>query len=87
MLLRRMSCYHSPGGLVGRLLPRMLLKERGISPRAMQFSKTEAGKPYIASPQFQSSIHALTIFDIANEARQPRGLTRLLGTTSHMTAD
>ncbi|KAI0921498.1 hypothetical protein AcW1_004544 [Taiwanofungus camphoratus] len=51
-----MSCYHSPGGLVGRLLPRMLLKERGISPRAMQFSKTEAGKPYITTEGLDTPI-------------------------------
>ncbi|EMD41033.1 hypothetical protein CERSUDRAFT_44618, partial [Gelatoporia subvermispora B] len=36
-------------GLVGRLLPRMLLKERGISLDRMTFGTTETGKPYIAS--------------------------------------
>ena len=38
-----------PGTLISRLLPRMLLKERGISTSAMTFASTKAGKPYIAS--------------------------------------
>jgi 4'-phosphopantetheinyl transferase len=38
------------GCLIGRLLPRMLLKERGVSPAEMSFSATPAGKPYVASP-------------------------------------
>ncbi|KAF9076416.1 hypothetical protein BDP27DRAFT_796648 [Rhodocollybia butyracea] len=37
------------GGLVARLLPRILLKERGISSNAMTFAATEAGKPYIGN--------------------------------------
>ncbi|KAI9001245.1 hypothetical protein BD414DRAFT_474084 [Trametes punicea] len=37
-------------GLIGRFLPRMLLKERGVSPHEMRFSKTLAGKPYISTP-------------------------------------
>lgn len=37
------------GGLIGRLLPRLLLKEKGVPLSAMTFSKTLAGKPYIVS--------------------------------------
>ncbi|KAL0070947.1 hypothetical protein AAF712_002168 [Marasmius tenuissimus] len=36
-------------GLISRLLPRMLLKEKGIAPKDMSFSATSAGKPYITS--------------------------------------
>lgn len=36
--------------LIGRLLPRMLLKERGILKGAMTFATTQAGKPYIRTP-------------------------------------
>ncbi|TFK56063.1 4'-phosphopantetheinyl transferase [Heliocybe sulcata] len=35
--------------LIGRLLPRMLLRERGVRPELMKFGATEAGKPYITS--------------------------------------
>ncbi|PCH41391.1 4'-phosphopantetheinyl transferase [Wolfiporia cocos MD-104 SS10] len=37
-------------GLVGRLLPRMLLRERGFRLEHMTFGRTENGKPYIATP-------------------------------------
>ncbi|KAI0650077.1 hypothetical protein C8Q79DRAFT_942183 [Trametes meyenii] len=37
-------------GLIGRFLPRSLLKQRGVPIDAMRFKKTEAGKPYIATP-------------------------------------
>ncbi|KAI9067617.1 hypothetical protein FKP32DRAFT_1620097 [Trametes sanguinea] len=36
-------------GLIGRLLPRLLLKERGIPKAEMRFFKTQAGKPYICT--------------------------------------
>ncbi|KAL7282154.1 hypothetical protein ACG7TL_003623 [Trametes sanguinea] len=36
-------------GLIGRLLPRLLLKERGIPKNEMRFFKTQAGKPYICT--------------------------------------
>ncbi|KAI0370228.1 hypothetical protein BV20DRAFT_1043957 [Pilatotrama ljubarskyi] len=36
-------------GLIGRLLPRVLLKQRGIPVESMRFSKTRAGKPYIST--------------------------------------
>jgi len=35
--------------LIGRLLPRLLLRERGLSPDLMTFASTDAGKPYITS--------------------------------------
>ncbi|TFK43160.1 4'-phosphopantetheinyl transferase superfamily [Crucibulum laeve] len=35
--------------LIGRLLTRVMLKERGISVHAMKFSATSAGKPYITT--------------------------------------
>ncbi|KAI0721830.1 hypothetical protein C8T65DRAFT_629312 [Cerioporus squamosus] len=37
-------------GLIGRLLPRLLLKYRGIPANAMIFGRTQAGKPYITTP-------------------------------------
>ncbi|RPD61876.1 hypothetical protein L226DRAFT_613241 [Lentinus tigrinus ALCF2SS1-7] len=45
--------YHridSVRGLIGRLLPRLLLKGKGIPVMAMTFAKTQAGKPYITTP-------------------------------------
>ncbi|KZT72639.1 hypothetical protein DAEQUDRAFT_722801 [Daedalea quercina L-15889] len=36
-------------GLVGALLPRMLLKERGVPLDKMAFGRTQSGKPYIAT--------------------------------------
>lgn len=35
------------GTLIGRLLVRMMLKERGLEPKRTSFSATAAGKPYI----------------------------------------
>ncbi|OCH94245.1 hypothetical protein OBBRIDRAFT_789383 [Obba rivulosa] len=43
-------------GLAGRLLPRMLLKERGIPLSRMTFGTTEAGKPYITTPGVEPPI-------------------------------
>ncbi|KAI0676921.1 hypothetical protein C8Q78DRAFT_1000210 [Trametes maxima] len=37
-------------GLIGRFLPRLLLKQRGVPVDTIRFHKTEAGKPYIATP-------------------------------------
>ncbi|KAK0242513.1 hypothetical protein EDD85DRAFT_292752 [Armillaria nabsnona] len=36
--------------LIGRLLPRMMLRDCGVLPQAMTFGATEARKPYITSP-------------------------------------
>jgi len=43
-------------GLVGRLLPRVLLKECGIPPPLMAFGITSAGKPYMDVPTLDPSI-------------------------------
>ncbi|KAJ3723218.1 4'-phosphopantetheinyl transferase superfamily [Lentinula raphanica] len=37
-------------GLIARLLPRLLLKERGVASNMMSFAATEFGKPYITTP-------------------------------------
>ena len=37
------------GSLIGRLLPRMVLKEHGIASKDMSFGKTQANKPYIVT--------------------------------------
>lgn len=37
-----------PGCLIGRLLPRVLLSEMGVSTENIQVAKTDAGKPYFA---------------------------------------
>ena len=37
-----------PGCLIGRLLPRVLLSEMGVSAENIQVAKTDAGKPYFA---------------------------------------
>jgi len=42
--------------LIGRLLPRMLLKERGVAWNAMTFASTKVGKPYITTPDVNPSI-------------------------------
>jgi len=42
--------------LIGRLLPRMLLKERGVTRSAMTFASTKAGKPYITTPNLNLPI-------------------------------
>lgn len=39
------------GCLIGRLLPRVLLKQHGIPAAQMTFGKTDAGKPYVVSNQ------------------------------------
>ena len=39
------------GCLIGRLLPRVLLKQHGIPAAQMTFGKTDAGKPYVVSSQ------------------------------------
>ncbi|KXN87879.1 Aspartate--tRNA ligase, mitochondrial [Leucoagaricus sp. SymC.cos] len=39
--------------LIGHLLRRLLLLEKGVDPNAMKFSVTEAGKPYIVSPNLE----------------------------------
>ncbi|KAI9466750.1 hypothetical protein BJY52DRAFT_13133 [Lactarius psammicola] len=36
--------------LIGRLLPRVLLSEKGVSAENIQFAKTDAGKPYFVTP-------------------------------------
>ncbi|KAI0301808.1 hypothetical protein B0F90DRAFT_248888 [Multifurca ochricompacta] len=36
--------------LIGRLLPRVLLSEKGVSARNIQFATTDAGKPYFVTP-------------------------------------
>ncbi|KAH7916743.1 4'-phosphopantetheinyl transferase superfamily [Hygrophoropsis aurantiaca] len=36
--------------LIGCLLPRVLLKKRGVDKDAMQFAATETGKPYVTTP-------------------------------------
>ncbi|KAL1735739.1 4'-phosphopantetheinyl transferase superfamily [Schizophyllum commune] len=36
--------------LIGRLLPRVLLKQHGIPAAQMTFGKTDAGKPYVTTP-------------------------------------
>ncbi|KAK0498528.1 hypothetical protein EDD18DRAFT_1461547 [Armillaria luteobubalina] len=36
--------------LIGRLLPRMMLRDHGVLPRAITFGATEARKPYIITP-------------------------------------
>ncbi|KAF9449904.1 4'-phosphopantetheinyl transferase [Macrolepiota fuliginosa MF-IS2] len=36
--------------LIGHLLRRLMLLEKGVDPGAMKFAITEAGKPYIVSP-------------------------------------
>ncbi|KAJ4472266.1 4'-phosphopantetheinyl transferase superfamily [Lentinula aciculospora] len=43
-------------GLIARLLPRILLKERGVAPSTMTFAATAAGKPYIMSPNIDPPI-------------------------------
>ncbi|KAI9448299.1 hypothetical protein H4582DRAFT_79355 [Lactarius indigo] len=35
--------------LIGRLLPRVLLSEKGVSAENIQFAKTDAGKPYFVT--------------------------------------
>ena len=38
---------HLIGSLVGSLLPRMMLHERGVPASLVKFGKTESNKPYI----------------------------------------
>lgn len=39
----------SPGSLVGNLLPRVMLHERGVPVSSANFAKTESNKPYICT--------------------------------------
>lgn len=58
------------GGLIGRLLPRLLLKERGVSSHSMRFAKTSVGKPYIASHD-QSVISGGSMLNASIEQTTP----------------
>ncbi|KAG7448973.1 uncharacterized protein BT62DRAFT_963752 [Guyanagaster necrorhizus] len=42
--------------LIGRLLPRMMLRDRGVLPQAMTFGATEARKPYITTPDLDPPV-------------------------------
>jgi len=44
---RREDAFRS---LVGNLLPRLMLRERGVPVSSVKLAKTEAGKPYISTP-------------------------------------
>lgn len=48
MVTETVSSVYIPGCLIGRLLPRALLSEKGVSAENIQFAKTDAGKPYFA---------------------------------------
>ena len=48
------------GCLIGRLLPRMLLKQKGVAKSAMSFSSTQSGKPYTAS------LHVFVLTTVTN---------------------
>lgn len=39
-------CYSIQGSLIGSILPRVLLKKRGLPKEALTFATTETGKPY-----------------------------------------
>ncbi|OBZ76787.1 L-aminoadipate-semialdehyde dehydrogenase-phosphopantetheinyl transferase [Grifola frondosa] len=43
-------------GLIGKLLPRLLLRERGIAVSSMTFGLTQTGKPYVTTPGLNPSI-------------------------------
>ena len=45
---------HLAGSLVGHLLPRVMLHERGIPVLSVEFSKTESNKPYICTVRYLS---------------------------------
>jgi hypothetical protein len=46
-------CVVSPAGsLVGNLLPRLMLRERGVPVSSVEFAKTEANKSYISTVGF-----------------------------------
>ncbi len=59
---RSVAKYHTrqTGGLIGRLLPRLLLKRNGTPVSTMAFAKTQAGKPYIASSRELIMLSLLT---------------------------
>ncbi|KAF8897293.1 4'-phosphopantetheinyl transferase superfamily [Infundibulicybe gibba] len=64
--------------LIGRLLARALLLDRGISPKAMTFAATESGKPYITTTGLDPPIgynvthdNALVAIAFAPGAHQP----------------
>ena len=48
-LVAAVICSVTPlaGSLVGNLLPRLMLRERGVRASSVKFAKTEANKPYI----------------------------------------
>lgn len=49
-LMLMVSDARKKGTLIGRLLTRTMLKQRGVPPTQMIFGVTEAGKPYIVRP-------------------------------------
>lgn len=48
------------GTLIGRLLPRMMLRQQGVPVHAMAFGATAAGKPYIVSAAAVPRTHTRT---------------------------
>lgn len=60
------------GCLVGRLMPRLLLKQQRVALPAMSFSSTKEGKPYIVSPTLLGrSIATLLTFVFVLDYSQP----------------
>lgn len=78
-----------PGGLIGRLLPRVLLKEKGITYDAGTFGITFSGKPYIVCPVLEHLRPILTIHRSFKARCQqvhksPWGTTSLMITASSL---
>ncbi|KAI5120917.1 hypothetical protein M0805_002897 [Coniferiporia weirii] len=42
--------------LFGRLLPRLLLKQHGVSPKEAAFGRTTSGKPFVSIPHLERTI-------------------------------
>ncbi|KAL5530656.1 hypothetical protein ACEPAF_6914 [Sanghuangporus sanghuang] len=62
--------------LLGRLLPRLLLKQYGIPPKEAAFGRTASGKPYVKNPSLEHAIgfnvsHDNEYIIMAFQIRQP----------------
>ena len=52
LMLVVLFCVILTGSLVGHLLPRVMLHERGIAVSSVKFGKTESNKPYICTVRY-----------------------------------
>ena len=59
--MTRVAVASLAGSLVGNLLPRLMLHERGVPVSSMEFAKTDANKPYICTVRYPPGKEAASV--------------------------